>query len=94
MITMAVGQLTAVGSTKIDIGFRYKTSYALMDAQYIHYNALSGRSKGHESNVHVRCNRASKFDPRLSFRVIDFSLPTSPLPPPPPPPPSSSSSYS
>ena len=82
MITSAMAAL--VGQlTKIDTAFRYKTSNADIHCQ------------GTRAEQRIPCNRASKFDPRLSFRVIDFSPPTFPSSlPPPPPPPSSSSSYS
>ena len=80
---MAV-QLTAVGRTKIDIAFRRNVSHA----QNMHYavmhvsvylcatpHPLPGARK-------QQCTQQglSKCEPRLSFRVIDFSPPTFPFP--------------
>ena len=76
-----VVQLTAVGRTKIDIAFRCNVSHA----RNMHYAVMpvylcatpyplpGARKQQHKQQG------LSKFEPRLSLRVIDFSPPTFPF---------------
>ena len=99
MITAAmVVQLTAVGRTKIDIAFRCNIFHAQnMRCAVMHvsvYLCATPHPMPGARKQQCRQQGLSKCEPRLSFRVIDFSPRPRPSPSRSLPPSSSSSSYS
>ena len=77
-------QLTAVGRTKIDIAFRCNIFHAQnMRCAVMHvsvYLCATPHPMPGVRKQQCRQQGLSKCEPRLSFRVIDFSPPTFPFP--------------